>query len=182
MDPNQPIPPAGAQVNLTVRPVRDEDEPFLDAIRAEFDSERLLFDHTQLEEEEKKLLLDIQNQAYKKHFDNADWDRKHCIIECNGEPAGTFIIFQDKEEIRLADIVIARNYRGLGMGFAVIQSIQAESAQSERPLRLHVTKDNPALSFYEQLGFRLLEDRVTHLFLEWTPPSMQGKTIYFPPK
>ena len=179
MDPNS-TPLGGVQVNLVVRIERDEDEPFLTQLRNEVDHERLLFDQVQLEEEEKKLLLDIQAEAHRRFFKNVDWDKRHCIIEFNGEPAGAFIVYQDKEEIRLADIVISQKFRGLGVGFAVVQNIMAESAQSERPLRLHVVKDSPALQWYEQMGFRLLEDRVSHMFMEWLPPNLQGKTLYFP--
>ena len=177
---DQDPPQMGINVQLNVRPARDEDEPFLDELRAELDNERLLFDHAMLEEEEKKLLLEIQNEAYKRHYENADWEKMHCIIEFDGKPVGTFINFYDDEEIRLADIVIAKSHRGLGVGFAVIQGVQGEAENSKRPLRLHVEKTNPALQLYEQMGFRLLEDRGSHLFLEWTPPSLQGKTLYFP--
>ena len=180
MDLQPEMPPGAVQVNLNARPVRDEDEPFLKALRAEMDSERLLFDSVDLAEEEKKLILDLQYRGHRKHFDDINWEKSECVIEFDGKPAGFFIVMQDKDEIQLADIVVTGDFRGLGIGFAIIQGIQGEAAQSKRPLRLHVAKVNPALRLYERMGFQLLEDRVTHLFLEWLPPNMQGQKLYFP--
>ena len=166
---------------LTMRPVRPEDEPFLRELRAEHDVERLhLHDVDPDFEAMKKVILTHQFEGHAKHYKDVNWDRKDCIIEVDGEPVGRFIVMQNSEEIRLADIVIASAHRGKGIGHAVIEGTQGECIQSKRPLRLHVDKFNPALQFYQQLGFRLLEDRETHLFMEWTPPNLQGKTMYFP--
>ena len=43
-----------------------------------------------------------------------------------------------------------------------------------------VKLNTAAITFYEHMGFRLLEDRITHYFMEWVPPSMQGTKLYFP--
>lgn len=177
---DQPRHPDESRPDILARPVRDEDEPFLKALREENLSEKLLLDYTTLEEEEKRLLIGIQRTAQEKSLHSADWDKMQCLIEFRGEPAGVFWTFQDSEEILLADIVISSKFRNLGIGFAIIQSVQMESMQSKRPLRLHVEKENPAFHLYERMGFRPIEDRGFHLFMEWTPPNMQGKTLYFP--
>jgi len=167
-------------VNLEIRPKDDDDAPAIQALRMEADSERLLLDEMEMEDGEKKLILENQFQAYQKHYEKVDWDKTECIVKLNGDFAGFFIVMQDPEEIRLADLIISGKFRGLGVGFAIIQNIQREAKQSKRPLRLHVEKMNSALGFYEQSGFRILEDRETHFFMEWTPPSLSGKTMYFP--
>lgn len=165
---------------LTMRPVVSEDEPFLRELRAEHDSERLHLQELGPEMEEiTKVILSSQFEAHSKHYKDVNWDRKDCLIEVDGEPVGRFIVMQNSEEIRLADIVIAAAHRGKGIGNAVIEGTMGECIQSKRPMRLHVEKFSPALQFYQQLGFRLLEDRETHYFMEWTPPNMQGKTMYF---
>ncbi len=168
-------------INLSIRPERPEDEPFLRELRADFDTERLLLDHSSLEDEERAHLLESQFQAREKSLKEANWDKTHCIIEIDEHPIGTFVTMQDSEEIRLADICIDKLHRGMGIGAAIIQCVQGEGQQSKRVVRLHVERDNPAaLAFYEKMGFRFLEDRVTHLFLEWTPPELANKTLYFP--
>ena len=166
---------------LTMRPTEPEDEPFLKALRAEHDTERLFLDHLPPEmEETKKLILDSQYAAHAHHYANVDWDRKDCVIVVDGEPVGRFIVMQNGEEIRLADIVVSKAHRGKGIGLAVIQGIQGESMQSKRPIRLHVDRNNAALSFYQQMGFHLLEERETHHFMEWRPPTLEDKTRHFP--
>ena len=176
---DSPVPP-NPSVHITVRPVRQDDEPYLRELRAESDSERLLLDYVIVEEALKKRLLEHQFDARQSYFREADWDKKECLIEMELQPVGSFVVMQDSGEIRLADIVIQKSHRGLGIGFAIIQSIQQESVRSNRPLRLHVEKNNPALEWYGNIGFRVLEDQETHFFLEWTSPDQRGKTLYFP--
>ena len=171
------------QKMLTMRPVMPEDEPFLRELRAEHDAERLhLQDWGEEQELARKLILEHQFEGHTKHFQNVNWDRKDCLVLVDDEPVGRFIVMQNAEEVRLADIVIAGKYRGQGIGHAVIEGTQGECIQSKRPLRLHVEKFSPALQFYQSLGFRLLEDRQTHFFMEWTPPNLMGKTLFFPGK
>jgi hypothetical protein len=42
------------------------------------------------------------------------------------------------------------------------------------PLRIHVEKFNPALRWYERLGFRQIEDKGVYLFMEWTAISRKA--------
>ena len=164
---------------MVLRPAVPEDEPFLRELRAEYDSERLGLDHVGEElQEYKRKVLDHNYRAHAAHYKSADWDRKECIIEFEGEAAGQVTVMQDSEEIRLADLVVSKKHRGKGLGHAVLQGIQSESMQSKRPIRLHVEKSNlMALQFYQMIGFQELEDRITHTFMEWVPPQTGG-TIY----
>ena len=168
-------------ITLTMRPVRDDDEPFLKELRAEFDSERLHLNSWPAElEEQKKILLATQFDAHTLDRAKADWDKTSCIVEVGGKKAGQFTVFQNSEEIRIADIVISKAFRGMGVGQAIIEGTQGECVQSKRPLRLHVDMLSPALQFYQSLGFRLLEQRDTNYFMEWLPPNMQGQKLHFP--
>ncbi len=165
---------------LKMRPADPDDEPFLRALRAEIDSERLLL-HTWQENQssDQKKLLDLQFRAHAKHHREADWDKKDVIIEVDGTPVGRFILMQDAHEIVLADIGIARAFRGRGIAHAVLDGIKSEAFQSKRPIRLHVDRHNPALRFYLSQGFRTISsDELNHL-MEWTPTSMPGPTQYF---
>ena len=180
-DASRPIADSSTNVKLTSRPRRDDDLPFIEALHAEFDAERLLLDDADVDESMKQGLLHIQSKGRDAGHQNAEWDKKECVIEFNGDLVGSMVLYQDTEEIRLADLIISQTHRGLGVGIAMMTSIQQEAAASNRVLRLHVDKTNTdAIRFYEQRGFRLLEDRGRHLFVEWTPPDMTGKRLYFP--
>lgn len=165
---------------LSMRPADPDDEPFMRQLRQEIDSERL-FLHMWPEEDEKmaRQLLDMQFRAHSTHHKNADWDKKDVIVELDKVPAGRFILMQDSNEIRLADIEVARQFRGMGIGAAIIDGIKGESIQSKRPIRLYVDKHNQAVHFYHQLGFRVIQDCEMNFFMEWTPPTMPDKTQYF---
>jgi hypothetical protein len=41
----------------------------------------------------------------------------------------------------------------------LVRALQAEVAASQKPLRIHVERFNPALRLYERLGFRQIEAR-----------------------
>ena len=169
---------------LTLRPTRDEDEPFLRQLKQEEDVERLFLDHWAPDQEDlKEKVIESQFKAHERYYNkDINWDNKPCVIEMNGTPIGRMTVCQNAEEIRLADIVISKNFRGMGIGEAMIEANKQEARASKRPIRLHVDRLNPALAFYERMGFRLIEDRESHFFMEWVPENMQGNTLYFPGK
>lgn len=167
---------------LKFRPADADDEPFLKSLRAQFDAERLFVHYWNTEDDQlKKSILDFQFRAHNQHYREVKnkWETKDNIIELDGTPIGRFIVSGDRDEIRLADILIDARYRGVGIGQAILDTTKAECMQSKRPLRLHVEKLNPAYQFYMSQGFLAIEETPTHYLMEWRPSSMPGKTIYF---
>jgi ribosomal protein S18 acetylase RimI-like enzyme len=171
-------------VLLKLRPVRPEDEPFLQALRAQIDAERLGLQYWSPEAAElARQIVDLQFRAHRAHYRRvkSNWDTKDCVIEVAGQPVGRFIVTQGSREIYLADIAVDRAHRGRGIGQAVIDGTKAECIQSKRVLRLHVDPHNEALRFYLGLGFREIERHPTHLLMEWVPPNLLGRTRVFGP-
>ena len=169
---------------LKMRPVDPDDEPFLRELRVQVDAERLgLLKWSQDDLQLARQIVDLQFRAHSAHYQTVknNWDTKDCVIEFNGRPVGRFIVTQDSKVVHLADIAVHSAFRGMGIGQAVIQATQAECEQSKRTLRLHVDPMNPALQLYVSLGFKLLENKGTVYLMEWVPPSLQGKTMYFGP-
>jgi len=167
---------------LKFRPANSDDEPFLKSLRAQFDSERLYVRYWGPGNEQlKKNLLDLQYNAHNRHYQNVKnkWETKDNIIELDGSPIGRFIVCGDGDEIRLADILIQSQYRGMGIGQAVLDTTKAECAQSKRPLRLHVDIQNPAIQFYLSQGFRAVKQTQTHCLMEWRPGNVPGAPRYF---
>lgn len=170
---------------MKLRPVRDDDEPFLRALRSQVDAERLGLQFWSPEDEAlASKIVDLQFSAHAAHYRHikSEWDTKDCIIEVDGLSVGRFIVTQDARVIFLADIVVDRGHRGKGLGQAVIDGIKGECVQSRRILRLHVDRTNPAVQFYLQLGFRVVEQRPLQFVMEWTPPNLLGKTQIFTPR
>jgi len=171
--------------HLTLRPVRDEDEPFLRELRAHVDIERLHLNHwaadaLPLAQKVIASQFNVHSAHYRKVKSRRD--TKDCVIELNGRTVGRFIVTQDAEVVYLSDIAVHPNFRGQGIGEAVIESTKHECEQSKRLLHLHVDRDNRALQFYLQLGFRAIAQGELNLLMEWVPPSLVGRTQIFTPK
>lgn len=169
---------------LKLRPMDPDDEPFLRALREQVDTERLGLQYWAPEQAElARQIVAQQFNAHSSHYRRrkANWDTKDCVIELNGERVGRFIVSQDAKEVYLADIAVDRAHRGKGIGHAVIDATKGECIQSKRVLRLHVDPTSTVLQFYQALGFRVIEQHTTHFLLEWVPPALEGKTMYFNP-
>lgn len=79
------------------------------------------------------------------------------------------------------DIAILPEFRGAGVGTAILSDLFAEAAAAGKTVTIHVEMYNPALKLYERLGFRRIGEHGVYLLMEWTPtpPDMappQAKT------
>ncbi len=167
---------------LKFRPANPDDEPFLKTLREQFDAERLYIQYWGEDSGRlKQTILDLQFRAHTQHYKDVKsrWETKDNIIELDGRPIGRFIVTGDRNEIRLADILIDSRCRGVGIGQAVLHTTKAECMQSKRPLRLHVEKISPAFRFYLNQGFCFIEETPFHYLMEWRPNSMPSKPLYF---
>jgi len=90
------------------------------------------------------------------------------IILCDAVPVGRLYIARWQDEIRIVDIALLPPYRNTGIGSAILRDILAEAA-AHKPVRIHVEQCNPALRFYERLGFTPIADKGVYLFMESAP-------------
>lgn len=129
-------------------------------------------------------VVQLQFAAHAAHYRQVKSarDTKDCIIELNGHPVGRFIVTQDAEHVCLSDIAVHPNFRGQGIGVAVIQSTMNECQGSKRLLHLQVDVDNSVLQLYLNLGFRVIGEGAAHYLMEWVPQSLVGQTQVFAPK
>jgi predicted GNAT family acetyltransferase len=67
------------------------------------------------------------------------------------------------------DIALLPAYRRQGIGSTCLKEILAERAETNRPVRIHVERFNPALRLYTRLGFRQIGDQGVYLLLAWSP-------------
>jgi len=114
-----------------------------------------------------KMQFTAQHRHYQATYPNADFH----VILADGNPAGRLYADRQPGEIRLIDIAILPQYRGAGIGSRLLADLLAEAEQAGKPVSLHVEKFNPALSWYERLGFSIVDDRGVYWFMEWRPHS-----------
>ncbi|HUK89416.1 MAG TPA: GNAT family N-acetyltransferase [Blastocatellia bacterium] len=103
--------------------------------------------------------------AYQSQADIAD-DQ---VITADQAPIGRLIVLRTPKEIRLADISLAPQWRGRGIGGTLIEKLFAESNETGKAVTLHVQKDNPAARLYTRLGFVVTEDTGAVLTMERRP-------------
>ena len=112
-----------------------------------------------------------QDAYYREHYPNASFD----VVVWAGHDAGRLYVDRWAREIRIMDIAVLPEHRGRGIGSELLARLIDESATAGKPLSIHVERMNPALGWYERLGFRMTEERGVYLLLE-RPPGAQLKT------
>jgi GNAT superfamily N-acetyltransferase len=159
-----------APAPLQLRPATSEDADFLLAVYASTRAEEL--SRTSWSEAQKAAFVrsqfEAQHRYYQENYEGAAFD----VILVEGKPAGRLYVGRFTEEIRVIDIALLPEFRGRGVGRTLLAGLLREGSLRGLPVRIHVERFNPALRFYERLGFRLLADRGVYLFLECPPGSL----------
>lgn len=167
---------------LALRLATAHDEPFLFRLYASTRATELAA--WGWEEKLQEQFLQLQFRAQQQHY-HAYPNLTHWIIEAQAplnaagksasqqlvQPLGRVLLSSPSEELRLVDISLLPDWRGQGLGTALLEWIQTQSRHAHKPVRLHVAPDNPARRLYERLGFHICEDRASHLLMEWSSPS-----------
>jgi ribosomal protein S18 acetylase RimI-like enzyme len=138
---------------LTARPAAPEDDDFLLALFGESRPELAL-----LPEPVRQQLVELQFRAQRSQYrsdapDGIDW-----VLELDRDaavrPVGRCYLQQGKVEHRLLDLSIATEFRGQGLGSAVLDRLCSAAGAAGVPLRLNVWQDNAgAIRLYRRHGF-----------------------------
>lgn len=152
---------------IALRPVGASDLPFL----------RQVYASTRLEElaplgwsaDQQAAFLDqqfgAQHSYYQEHYAGAAFQ----VILRGQRPVGRLYLARLPDEIRVVDIALLPEYRGLGVGTRLLADLFAEADALGLPVRIHVEKFNRALRLYERLGFIPIADRGVYWFMERSP-------------
>jgi ribosomal protein S18 acetylase RimI-like enzyme len=138
-------------MNLTLCPFSAEHQEFLYRLYAstrqqEFAS--LGWPAAQLE-----MFLRMQFNAQQRWYETAYPRAEHQIILLNGAPAGRILVSRAPDFALLVDIALLTEHRNLGIGTRLLRELIEQSEKAGIPVRLQVTKTNPARHLYERLGF-----------------------------
>jgi GNAT superfamily N-acetyltransferase len=152
---------------IHLRPIRPEDEPFLQRVYASSREEELKQVDWDAQQKDKflRMQFEAQHSHYMEHFPEADFQ----LVLKGDEAIGRLYVDRRSDEIRLIDIALLPEFQREGTGSGLLETLLGEARQTGLPLRIHVEKFNPALRLYEQLGFRQIEDKGVYFFMEWTP-------------
>ena len=107
----------------------------------------------------------LQHNHYRAYYPDARFD----LILDQGVPVGRLYVAELKDELRLMDIELLPEYRGRGIGSALMRRLLGRAAESGSLVSLHVEDNNPAKDLYHRLGFHVVEDVGVYKLMHWTP-------------
>lgn len=160
-------PSAPGTGEVTLRPAQAQDRELLLAVYAAGRAEEL--DQVAWEpgtrEEFVRSQFDLQDREYRRTNPDGLFD----VIEVDGRAAGRLYVDRRPGELRIVDIALLPVHRGLGLGAAIIGSLQEQARAEGRIVSIHVEVHNRAARLYERLGFTIAADLGVYRRMEWTP-------------
>jgi ribosomal protein S18 acetylase RimI-like enzyme len=154
-------------VKIHFRPVEENDGEFLFNVYAGTRRDELA--PLPWTESRKQQFLRMQFEAQDKHYRQHYSEDDFLIVLMGDIPVGRLYLGRWEEEIRIIDIALLPDHRGAGIGSAILKEILREAKKSEKAVRIHVEKNNPALHLYNRLGFKKIADRGVYDLMQWHP-------------
>jgi len=152
---------------VVLDPVQPDDEPLLFQIYASTRADEMaLVPWTPAQQDAfLRMQYQAQRQSYQLQFPAAEYR----LIRRESGVAGRLIVDRSTEEILVLDIALLPEHRGAGIGSALMFDLMAEASRTGNLIRLHVERFNPALNWYQRLGFTAVREDAIYLEMEWHP-------------
>ena len=151
---------------LSLRPITVADLDFLNRLYASTRQEELA--QTGWSAAQISAFLSQQFQAQHRHYQQHYADAYFDLILVDEDPIGRFYLADRADEYRLIDIALLPACRNQGIGSRLLGKLLRRAGDEGKAVRLHVEHFNPARHWYQQLGFKLLEDKGIYHFMEWS--------------
>jgi ribosomal protein S18 acetylase RimI-like enzyme len=155
--------------DVSYRPVRDEDRPFLTALYFSTRTEEMALVPWTPEQKAEFLLMQFNAQTF--HYAEQYDARGFSIIEHDGKPIGRLYREQEGEDIHLIDIALVPDMRGSGLGTILLQEILDEAAAAGLTVSIYVEHFNPAKRLYQRLGFQEVSENGVYHLMRWQAPA-----------
>jgi len=157
---------------VTFRPITSDDLGFLQELYGSTRAEELAM--TDWSEDQKNAFVSMQFGAqhtyYQERFPNARFE----MILLDDESVGRLYVDRTDDEIRIIDIALVPRSRNKGLGRSLMEDFLSEGTRDGKKVTIHVEKNNPALSFYDRLGFVRKGDVGVYWYMEWHPEGPSG--------
>jgi ribosomal protein S18 acetylase RimI-like enzyme len=153
------------RASIVYRKRRESDQEFLLRLYASTRQDEMKVVPWSDEEKEQFLRMQFRAQTvyYDEHYDGDEF----FIIERDGHPIGRLYLDQQPEDLRIVDIALLPEVRGLGLGAILLQEILERARSSNLPVTIHVEHFNPAMRLYERLGFRHVDTNGVYHLMRW---------------
>ena len=161
---------AAAALGLSLRPMTDEDLPFLAALYAATRAAEMAM--LGWPDDIQRAFLDQQHRAQHHHFLAAYPGGECLVVERGGEPIGRLYLDEGPDALHVIDISMAANCRGAGFGGALIGDLLRRAGTLGKPVTLRVEKQNVAAArLYGRLGFAAVADEGVYELMRWSPAT-----------
>jgi len=140
---------------VSLRSATPDDEGFLLKLfgSTRIDEFKFLADANQID-----ALIGMQFNLQRRQYEAGYPDAEHNIILRDGQPVGRIFVDEGEREIALVDVALVPEFRNKGIGRYLLDLLLARAAAVKKPVRLHVSKLNPARRLYERLGFSVVSE------------------------
>ena len=157
---------------MTLRPAAGSDRPFMLRVYASVREPEL--EASGLPREQWAPFVEQQFEAQRLHYETYR-DTSFHVVLVDGEPAGRLIVARWPEELRVVDIALLPEFRGGGIGAALMREVIEEAEGRGVKTSIHVERFNPAQHLYTRLGFRLVSETGVYMLLERPAALDQAK-------
>jgi len=106
--------------------------------------------------------------AQRARFERASVPGTHEIIEVRGEAVGCQWVRCHPDALELVRLYLLPAFQGRGIGTHLVTCLCDRARQLGLPVRLRVLRLNPAQTLYHRLGFVVVRQTETHLYMERT--------------
>jgi ribosomal protein S18 acetylase RimI-like enzyme len=154
---------------ISLRPELASDEPFLLRLYASTREEEmaLLGGNEAQAQAFAQMQFNFQKMSYEAQFPAAD----RSIVLAGEQEIGRIIVDRTGSEHHFIDIALLPEFRGRGIGGALLGQLQQDAARDGKGMRLSVRRDNPARRLYERMGFSITSEDSVYLFMNWSAPD-----------
>lgn len=152
---------------IQLRPVEEKDTAFIESVyRTTREAELNL---TNWIDYQKSAFISMQSTAQLTEYKTKYPGARFQVIIYNKKNAGRFYTWENETEIRLLDITLLPQFRGKGIGKHLLQRLIQRSNKVQKKISLHVIASNPALKWYQRLGFVHIKKDGFYYYMERQP-------------
>jgi ribosomal protein S18 acetylase RimI-like enzyme len=159
--------PAISAQEVHLEPASPADESFIYATFASTRTEEL--SPTGWSDEQKEQFLRMQFEAQRQSYLRDLPEAEYTVIRCGSAAVGRLIVERTPSEIHIVDIALLTQFRKQGIGSILMRRMLGEAEQTGKSVRLFVEKFNPALRWYERMGFEVVSTGPMYLEMIWRP-------------
>jgi ribosomal protein S18 acetylase RimI-like enzyme len=159
--------PAISENEVHLEPASPADESFMYATFASTRTEELAV--TGWSDEQKEQFLRMQFEAQRRSYLQEVPDAQYSVVRCGEIAVGRLIIERTPMEVHIVDISLLTQFRRQGIGSVLMGRIFHEAENTGKLVRLFVEKFNPALRWYERMGFEVVSTGPMYLEMIWRP-------------